>query len=167
MHSSPVTPPVASPPAQRRVALATPDPRRATVNQPISPADKLLADVSRNLRAARASLQANNLSATKTRLAAAIAAQPDNRDALRLRATVHTLEQQRDALLSLARGCGYIGRWTCMSRDAGIALQIDSSSKAAQRLATQAMRESELQIEPPIDAAPEQLPDTRDVIAHH
>lgn len=121
------------------------------------------------LRAARINLQANNLSAAKARLAAAIAVQPDNRDALRMRATVRTREQQRDALLSLARSCGSIGQLTCVSRDAGTALQIDSSSKEARRLATRAIRESELQIAPPVDAAPapERLPDTRALIAHH
>jgi hypothetical protein len=123
--------------------------------------------VSRHLRAARANLQENNLAATKTRLAAAIAAQPDNRDALRMRSTVSTREQQRDALLSLARGCGYIGRWTCVSRNASTALEIDASSKEAQRLVTLATRESELQIAPPVETPPELMPDPRDLITHH
>lgn len=124
--------------------------------------------MSRYLRAARVNLQANNLSATKSRLAAAIAAQPDNRDALRMRSTVHTREQQRDALLSLARGCGYIGRWTCMTHNASIALQIDSSSKEARRLATLSMHESAPPIAaPPVDAVPKPLPDMRGIIAHH
>ena len=107
------------------------------------------------------------MSAAKAHLAAAIAAQPDNREARRLRATVHTLEQQRDALLSLARSCGSIGHLACTSRDAGIALQIDSSSKAARRLATNAMRESELQIEPQADTVTGPLPAMRYVSTHH
>ncbi len=174
VQSSPVTPPVASPTDQHRVSPPTQDTNHAAADQTMSAADKLRADSSRYLKAARVSLKANNLSATKVRLAAALAAQPDNRDALRLRSTVHTLEQQRDALLSLARGCGYIGRWACTSRDAGIALQIDSSSKEAQRLATRAMRESALRIEPPADTAgdtadtvAEPLPDVRYLMAHH
>ena len=75
-------------------------------------------------------------------------------------------EQQRDALLSLARGCGYIARWTCVSHNAGTALQIDSSSKEAQRLMTLAVRETELN-PPPVEPAPEPAPDMRDVISHH
>ncbi|WP_246217358.1 hypothetical protein [Paraburkholderia panacisoli] len=168
MRSSSVTPPATLPPAQRRVALATAEPGRAIDNQPISQADKLRAEVSRYLRAARVNLQANNLSATKSRLAAAIAAQPDNRDALRMRSTVRTREQQRDALLSLAHGCGYVGHWTCMTRNASIALQIDSSSKEARRLATLSMHESAPpSAAPAIDAEPEPLPAIRGMIAHH
>ena len=174
VRSPPLTPPAAPPPAQRRVALAATDARRAPGSPPGSPPgnppDKPRPDVSRYLRAARANLQENNLSATKTRLAAAIAAQPDNRDALRMRAALNTREQQRDALLSLARGCGYIARWACVSRNAGNALQIDTSSKEAQRLVTLALHESELQPQiapPPAEPPPEPMPDARDVITHH
>ncbi|MGF6769065.1 hypothetical protein P3T18_001535 [Paraburkholderia sp. GAS199] len=139
----------AAPPARRVAALASAAPlsaqaQRNTPNPPPSQLDKARADSARQLRAARANLQQNNLSATKARLAAAIAAQPDNRDALNLRASLTQREQQRDALLSLARGCGYIARWNCVSQNAGSALQIDSSSKEAQRLVTLATRESEL-----------------------
>ncbi|MFT4065315.1 MAG: hypothetical protein QM685_11200 [Paraburkholderia sp.] len=161
------TPPAAAPAAQRRLASATPDPARATAPKPMSAEEKQRADAARYLRAARASMKANNLSAAKSRIAAALAAQPDNRDAQRLRSAVHTLEQQRDALLSLARSCGYIGHLACTSRDAGIALQIDSSSKAARRLATQATREAELQIETPEDAVTGPLPAMRYVSTHH
>ena len=112
-------------------------------------------------------MKANNLSAAKSHVAAAIAAQPGNRDARRLRATIHTLEQQRDALLSLARSCGDIGHLACTSRDAGIALQIDSSSKTARRLATRAMREAELRPEPQPQAVTDPLPAMRYVSTHH
>jgi hypothetical protein len=166
-----VTPPAAAPSAPRRAGLTTPDATRATASQSISAEDKRRADAATYLREARASMKANNLSAAKAHLAAAIAAQPDNREARRLRATVHTLEQQRDALLNLARSCGYIGHLACTSRDAGIALQIDSSSNAARRLATRAMRESELRIEPPAGAVTEAvaapLPPMRYVSTHH
>jgi hypothetical protein len=167
VRSPPVPPPAATPPLSRRVASVGPETKRNPGGQSGNPPDQPRADVSRHLRAARANLQQNNLSATRGRLAAAIAAQPDNRDALNLRSTVSQREQQRDALLSLARGCGYIARWTCVSHNAGTALQIDSSSKEAQRLVTLAQRETELQMPPPAEPAPEPPPDTRDVAIHH
>ncbi|MFM0716901.1 hypothetical protein PQQ73_11235 [Paraburkholderia strydomiana] len=152
--------------ARATVASAS-DAQHSPGNQPISPADKLRADASRNLKAARASLQANNLSATKTRLAAAVAAQPGSRDAQRMRSAVRTREEQRDAFLSLARGCGYVGHWTCASHNAGNALEIDSSSKEARRLLTLATQRSGLQIPPPAEAPPEPPPPPRDLITHH
>ncbi|MBN3805701.1 hypothetical protein GXB81_21980 [Paraburkholderia sp. Ac-20336] len=167
VHPSTATPPTAAQPQQHRVSLTTAEPTHLAANPPISAEEKRRAEAARYLRAARINLKANNLSATKSRIAAALAAQPDNREAQRLRATVHTLEQQRDALLSLARGCGSIGHLACVSRDAGIALQIDSSSKTARRLSTQATRESELQIAPSADTATEPLPDVRYVSTHH
>ncbi|MFM0629077.1 hypothetical protein [Paraburkholderia xenovorans] len=168
VRSPPVPPPAATPPLSRRVASVGPEAKRNPGGQSGgNPPDQPRADVSRHLRAARANLQQNNLSATRVRLAAAIAAQPDNRDALVMRSTVSQREQQRDALLSLARGCGYIARWTCVSHNAGTALQIDSSSKEAQRLVTLAQRETELQMPPPAEPAPEPPPDTRDVATHH
>lgn len=124
-------------------------------------------DVSRHLRAARANLQNNNLSATRTRLAAAIAAQPRNRDALNLRATLAEREQQRDALLSLARGCGYIERWNCVSHTAGDALAIDASSQEAHRLVTLATHESELASVPVVEPTPPVVPQVRDPNQHH
>jgi hypothetical protein len=151
-----------SAPSPRRVAFTSQDTRRT----PGNPADKPRVDVSRHLRAARASLQENNLSATKARLAAAIAAQPDNRDARNMRASLNTREEERDALLSLARGCGYVGEWKCVSRTAGDALQIDASSKEAQHLVTLAMHESVLRITPPVEPSPVPAPDAGDPAAH-
>lgn len=166
---SPPTPPAAprSLASVATVASNTPNANRNPGSQTGNPADKPRADVSKHLRAARADLQRNNLSATKARLAAAIAAQPDNRDALTMRSMLSTREQQRDALLSLARGCGYIARWTCVSRNAGTALQIDTSSKEAQRLVTLAARESETQFTQPVAPAPDQAADTHELDNHH
>ncbi|RZF30780.1 hypothetical protein EVC45_04770 [Paraburkholderia sp. UYCP14C] len=159
------TPPAASPSGQRLIASTTPDASRAIAPQPISAEDQRRADAARYLKAARVSLKANNLSVAKSRIAAALAVQPDNRDALRLRSTVHTLEQQRDALLSLARGCRSIDHLDCTSRNAGIALQIDSSSKDARRLATRAERESALQIVSSADDVTQPMPQVR--YLHH
>lgn len=168
VRSPPVPPAATTPPlSSRRVASVEPDAKRNPGGQSGKPPDKPRADVSRHLRAARADLQQNNLSATRVRLAAAISVQPDNRDALNMRATLSAREQQRDALLSLARGCGYIARWNCVSHNAGTALQIDSSSKEAQRLVTLAQHETQLQIPPPAEPAPEPAPDTRELTSHH
>ncbi|WP_074763185.1 hypothetical protein [Paraburkholderia fungorum] len=144
------------------------DTKRASTNLADTVPDKPRPDISRYLKTARAKLQANNLSGAKSQLAAAIAAEPRNRDALNLRATVRTREEERDALLSLARGCGYIGRWTCVSRNAGEALQIDSGSKEARHLVTRAMHETAFPIDQPtVEPQPEPQPDTRDILAHH
>ncbi|MFM0057517.1 hypothetical protein PQR64_17975 [Paraburkholderia phytofirmans] len=167
LRSPPIPPPEAPPPLPRRVASVGPEAKRNPGGQSGNPPEQPRADVSRHIKAARANLQQNNLSATRARLAAIIAVQPNNRDALNMRTALSTREQQRDALLSLARGCGYIARWTCVSHNAGTALQIDSSSKEAQRLVTLAQRETELQIPPPVEPAPEPAPDMRDVSNHH
>jgi hypothetical protein len=130
----------------------------------LTQADKQRADADRNLKAAHGYLQRGNLSATKARLAAAITAQPDNREARRMRAEVGTLEQQRDALLSLARGCGNVGHWDCASRNASEALRIDSSSKAARRLVTLASHESAWQTMEMSEETPREM---RDFLNHH
>lgn len=156
----PANPPL---PAPRRVAAAAPDTLRTASNSSSSGGnspDKSRSDVSRHIKAARFDLQQNNLSATRARLAAAIAVQPDNRDALNMRSTLNTREQQRDALLSLARSCGTIARWTCVRHSAGSALQIDSSSKEAQRLVMLAARESEPAFTLPAPSVPDPVPDT-------
>lgn len=170
VRSAPVSAPPGPPPAARRLASSAstgPDTVRNTSSRTVSQPDTPRVDVSRHLRAAHADLQASNLAATKTRLAAAIAAQPDNRDALNLRSTLNAREQQRDALLSLARGCGYIARWACVAHNAGTALTIDSSSKEAQRLVALATRESQLQMPPPADPAPDAAPEPHDPSNHH
>ncbi|MFM0528137.1 hypothetical protein PQR11_24540 [Paraburkholderia strydomiana] len=141
--------------------------RNPDVAPPLTPEEKARADLARHLRAARASLQNNNLSATKARVAAAIAVQPQSRDAQNLRAAVNTREQQRDALLSLARGCGHIGRWDCVSLNAGSALGIDSSSKEARHLMTLAAQESALDSARTIEPTTETAADTRDINLHH
>ena len=165
-------PPPPSPPARRVIAAAPaiaamPPPQRTPSTKTNDQPDKLRTDVSRHLKAARASLEQNNLSATKARLAAAVAAQPANRDALNLRTAVNTREQQRDALLNLARACGYVSRWACMWRNASNALQVDSSSKEAQRLATLAMHESAFENTPPAEPAAEPTPEIRSPSNHH
>ncbi|MFM0029861.1 hypothetical protein PQR70_26860 [Paraburkholderia madseniana] len=168
VRSLPVPAPVAPPPAPRRMITASAEAKHNPGGQTYNPPVKAGVDASKQIRSARANLQQNNLSATKARLEAAIAAQPDNPDALRMRDTVTAREQERDALLSVARGCGYVARWACVWHKAGDALQVDSSSKEAQRLLTLAMRESELASAWPSTPAPETTLDERGLsISHH
>ncbi|MEX3854241.1 hypothetical protein AB3X94_09255 [Paraburkholderia sp. BR10923] len=189
MPSSPLVvtaAPTAAPTTKSGAGVAAPTPRGTavasintnpssntdTLAAPLTLADKQRADAERNLKAARGYLQRGNLSATKARLAAAITAQPNNRDARGMRAQVSTLEQQRDALLSLARGCSNVGRWECASHNANEALRIDSSSKAAQRLVSLASHESAWQTIPPsawqtVEPPAEESHALRDLLRHH
>ncbi|KXU90903.1 hypothetical protein CI15_03075 [Paraburkholderia monticola] len=167
---APTTPPSAavSAPTPRGTVVASTNTNTNlntdTTTAPLTQADKLRADAERNLKAAHGYLQRGNLAATRARLAAVITAQPDNRDARRMRAEVSTLEQQRDALLSLARGCGNVGHWDCASHNANEALQIDSSSKAARRLVTLASHETAWQTVEPSEPIPG---DMRALLGHH
>ncbi|MBB5497089.1 hypothetical protein [Paraburkholderia sp. MM5384-R2] len=148
----------------RGTALASTSTNTDTMAAPLTQADKQRADAERNLKAAHGYLRRGNLAATRARLAAVITAQPDNRDARSMRAQVSTLEQQRDALLSLARGCSNVGHWECASHNANEALRIDSSSKAAQRLGALASHESAWQTMQPTAEESRAL---RDLLRHH
>lgn len=168
VRSPPIPPPTAAPSAPRRMVTASAEAKHNPGSQPNNPPLNPPVDASKQIRSARANLQQNNLSATKARLAAAIAAQPDNPDALRMREAVAEREQRRDALLSVARGCSYVARWACVWHKAGDALRVDSSSKEAQRLLTLATRESELASAWPSTPAPETTLDERGLaISHH
>ncbi|MFL9914496.1 hypothetical protein PQR75_03595 [Paraburkholderia fungorum] len=168
VRSPPVPPPAAPLPAARRTVTASAEAKHNPGGQTNPVPNKLRADASKQIRSARANLQQNNLSATKARLAAAIAAQPDSPDAQAMRATVAEREQQRDALLSVARGCSYVGRWACVWLKAGDALLVDSSSKEAQSLVSLAMRETELASAWQPAPTAETTPDERSLaISHH
>jgi hypothetical protein len=105
--------------------------------------DQARPDVSRNLEIAHAMLQRDNLSAAESRVAAILVVQPNNRDALSMREDLSARQQQRDAALDTARGCEYMGRWTCAWHNAGNALVIDSSSEEAKRIVAEAMQEAQ------------------------
>ncbi len=168
VRTPPTPPPASTLPAPGRMVTASAEAKRNPGGQTSKPPDKPRVDASKQMRAARANLQQNNLSATKARLAAAIAVQPDNPEAQRMRAAVAEREQQRDALLSVARGCGYTARWACVWHKAGDALQLDSSSKEAQLLVSLALRESEVASAWPPASAPEATPEERSIaISHH
>ncbi|MFM0499398.1 hypothetical protein [Paraburkholderia caffeinilytica] len=168
VRSPPIPPPAAAPSAPRRMVTASAEAKHNPGSPSNTPPVRPSANATKQIRSARANLQQNNLSATKARLAAAIAAQPDNPDALRMREAVAEREQQRDALLSVARACGYVARWACVWHKAGDAAKIDSSSKEAQRLLTLALHESELASAWPPTPAPATTPDERSLaISHH
>jgi hypothetical protein len=169
VRSAPI-PPAPAPQASRRAAVTVTASAQARRN-PGGPTNtvpaKVRADASRQIRSARANLQQNNLAATRTRLAAAIAAQPDNPDAQRMREALAAREQQRDALLSVARGCSYVGHWGCVWFKAGDALLVDSSSKEAHSLVSLAVRQTEVANAGPATPTPETADERSLVINHH
>jgi len=122
-------------------------------------------DVTKNLQIAHGMLQRDNLSAAESRVAAVLAVQPTNRDALSMRDDLSARQQQRDAALDVARGCEYMQRWTCAWHNAGSALVIDSSSAEAKRIITDAMQEAQPKSAP---AAPAPVAETlHDAPPHH
>jgi hypothetical protein len=110
---------------------------------------------------ARAMLARDDVSAARSHLATAIAAQPKNADALSLDETTSAREQQRDAVLQAARNCESSGRWICAWHNAGTAMVIDSGSADAKRILSHAMQEAEAARTPAPAAAvepPQKLP---------
>jgi hypothetical protein len=157
------TPPVTLA-AVPRATPAAPDARRDVKRKTDQPGP----DVVRNLQIARAMLQKDNLSAAGSRLAAVIAVQPKNRDALAMSTDLSERQQQRDVALDVARGCENSGRWTCAWHHAGNALVIDSSSADAKRILARAMVEAEFAKAPA--AVPAAVPGAdppRDLPYHH
>ena len=122
---------------------------------------KTSADVNRNLQMARAMLARDDVSAARSHLTTAIAAQPKNADALSLDETTSAREQQRDAVLQAARNCESSGRWICAWHNAGSAMVIDSGSADAKRILSHAMQEAEAAKTPapaPAVEPPQKLP---------
>jgi hypothetical protein len=122
---------------------------------------KTSADVNRNLQMARAMLARDDVSAARSHLTTAIAAQPKNLDALSLDETTSAREQQRDAVLQAARNCESSGRWICAWHNAGTAMVIDSGSADAKRILSHAMQEAEAAKTPapaPVVEPPQKLP---------
>lgn len=108
-----------------------------------SSAEQTSHDVNRNLQLARAMLAKDDVSAARSHLTAAFAAQPKNQDAQSLDATMSAREQERDAVLQAARNCELSGRWICAWHNAGTAIVIDSGSVDAKRILSHAMQEAE------------------------
>ena len=129
----------------RAATSLPPDTRRDAIKKPNvnGKPDQARADVARNLQIARAMLQKDNLTAAGSHLSAVLAAQPNNREALDMRADLAGREQQRDAALDVAHGCVYMGRWNCAWHNAGSALVIDSGSADARSIIAQAMNEAQ------------------------
>jgi hypothetical protein len=114
---------------------ATPDPSANGSAAPASKSDpNWHADATRPLDIARANLKRNDLWAARRAIEDALFAEPDNADALRLRADLASRERDRDLLLDHARQCARIGQWHCARQYAGRAASIDTSSRDAKRL---------------------------------
>lgn len=132
----------ASAAASHGLASAAP-PAVAEKRDAKSSADQTSRNVTRNLQMARVMLSKDNLTEARSRLTAVIAAQPRNRDAQSLEATLSVREQQRDAVLQTARNCESSSRWICAWHNAGDAMVIDSGSADAERILSHAMHEAE------------------------
>lgn len=96
-------------------------------------------DVPESLRAAHASLAANNLSDARAADNAALARDAGNNDALAIQRAIATREQQRDGALQNADRCVNQRDWACVQQQASQALAIDSSSVQAQSLMERAI----------------------------
>jgi hypothetical protein len=147
-----------APAVSRPLASSTPDAQRAAKSN----ADQTSREVAKNLQIARAMLARDDLSQARSRLAAVTAAQPKNRDAQSLAATLSAREQQRDVVLQAARDCESSGRWICAWHNAGNAMVLDAGSVDAKRILSHAMHEAEAAKTPaaaPVVAPPHSVPD--------
>jgi hypothetical protein len=88
----------------------------------------------RDLAAARAALEENDLARAHAALTRALDKGPANSEALMLRQDLQSREHARDAYLHTARTCLAQRAWTCAWHSAGNALSIDSSSAEASAL---------------------------------
>lgn len=166
-------------PAARRVSPTPPDAQRDIVarsaaqagdvssNATPSSADKPHAQAARPPEAPRARQRDHDSAAPAAHLAAAPKAPRDKREPQRVSATSKPREQQRDALLSLARACGIMEQWACALRSANSVLRIDASNEEAQHLATVATHQAELEVKRPAEPAPERVSEVREPNAHH
>jgi hypothetical protein len=96
-------------------------------------------DVPDSLRAAHASLAANDLSNAKAADNAALSSDADNADAQAIQRDIATREQRRDSALQNAGQCMNQRDWACVQQQASEALAIDSSSQQAQSLMERAI----------------------------
>ena len=113
----------------------------AVATDPGAPAPKRAANaprVARQLALARANLTRNRLWPARRAIQHALAGQPGNDDAQRLRTELMARERQRDALLGYARQCARGGQWDCVRQYAGRAASVDTSSREARRLLARA-----------------------------
>jgi len=127
-------------PSATGIDADAPPQRAAAGNTPSAP--KRVAnpsrDVSRQLAIARANLHRNSLWPARRAVMNALAGQPGNDDAQRLRADLASRERERDALLGNARQCARSGQWGCVRQYASRAASVDTSSREARRLLARA-----------------------------
>lgn len=114
-------------------------PATNTANAPPATADSArqaprFANLVESLRAARASLAANNLTDARIALDAAAAMEPKREDVRQFQRDLATIEVRRDAALRSARQCEQKRMWPCVREYANTALSIDSGSNDAKAL---------------------------------
>jgi hypothetical protein len=116
----------------------------STVNAPQATADSArqpprFANLIESLRAARASLAANNLTDARIALDAAAAMEPKREDVRQFQHDLAAIEVRRDAALRSARQCEQSRMWPCVQQYANTALSIDSGSNDAKALLQRAI----------------------------
>lgn len=121
-----------------------PNPPEAMPTLPESPAlvpktdTNARPDVTKQLAIARTDLNRNSLWPARRAIANALAAQPDNADAQRMRTELASRERERDSLIGHARQCARSRQWSCTRQYAERAASVDTSSRDAKRLLARA-----------------------------
>ncbi len=106
------------------------------------PATPQFRDGAQALRAARAALHANDLSAAQAALGAVQSLQPDSSEAQSLAAELKPLTARRDAALLAAQMCADHQTWPCAREHANEALALDTGNDAAKTILERVIRET-------------------------
>lgn len=106
------------------------------------PATPQFRDGAQAVRAARAALHANDLSAAQAALGAVQSLQPDSSEAQSLAAELKPLTARRDAALLAAQMCADHQTWPCAREHANEALALDTGNDAAKTILERVIRET-------------------------
>jgi hypothetical protein len=99
-------------------------------------------DVPEALQAARASLQANDLTGAQAALAEVLVAQPDNADARLMQQDLLQRQTKRDHAMRNANVCAADRLWSCVRHNATDALAIDATNPNVRALLERSIREA-------------------------
>ena len=129
--------------APQGVASVSPSAPAPVVAPPVAPRVATRhRDVPESLQAARASLQANDLSDAQAALAEVLSAQPDNADARLMQQDMLQRELKRDAAVRAANVCVKDRLWSCVRHNATEALAIDATNANVRALLERSIREA-------------------------
>lgn len=122
-----------------RAGAYAPAPNTPVAANPGSASAQYGKGVAAALSDARASLAQKNLTAARAAISGVLSVAPRDAEALRLQGDISDRESERDVALRVAAGCANDALWTCVVKQANVALAIDSSSKDAQILLERAI----------------------------